>query len=231
MVAATPEVARSVNPATALLIEKKLSPLLVHPQTLPTTGFLAYVIPGLDVDLEHFVGVWEGETEVGRVSGGLQPAIVRIELGRTVSEYHIESSIEIVGLVDRGRERWTIKEMSSNDSSYRAYMELKMGFVGGMSSGQLGEEFTLDCEKYGLSLAFSEPFLSMKDVKKPSQLPLHTTNNTSYGFTRISHTADKAGLILLDLRDTILRAGSGIAAPEIRSRVTERTPKSLVSIH
>lgn len=228
---ATAEAVRSVNPQTALLLKKDLTPLLVHPQTLPTTGFLAHIIPGLNVNLRQFIGVWEGETTVRGTSKESQPAIIRIELGREFSPYAIKSSIDIVGLVDRRRERWIINEVFNvSGSAYHASFTLEMGFVGGMTSKKLGKEFATGSETIGIRLNFSEPLPNKESIAKPGQLPLHTTEDTSYRFYSGFHSADDSALTLLDLRDSIIMATLGIAAPEIRSRLTTRTPIALECI-
>lgn len=215
------ELAPQINPATALITQEEFSKL--HRNTLPTTGFLAHVIPGLDVDLEHLIGVWEGTTKVRGYSGREQQALLRIECGNRFSPSLVESSITIVTMADRRRERWVIEEFPDSVGFTQ-----EMDVLGSVVSGTLAHELNLDQnhgDTPGISVSFDSDNPTER-FERPSQLPLRLSEDVdSFNISGYNEQLEEYWRdVLLELKYLIQRADSGIAVPEIRSKLTQRIP-------
>lgn len=220
------ELASPVDPKTAMLTKRGLAKLPFD--ALPTTGYLARIIPDLDVDLEHFIGVWEGQTKIRGASGIVQDANLRIECGDYVSTRELRSTITVVTQMDKIRETWVLEEFE--DKIALSQNLILPGSVFVRSVFQYGKLITSATEakirhprvEFAFGKEKNNP--SIAEIKKPSQLPLHTFNDIGILSSDYIPPQGDPISILQDLKDLFLRGHSGRAGSEIRSEVTRRIP-------
>lgn len=225
------ELGGNINPATGFLIKSELMKLPVY--AMPTAGYLSRVIPGLDVDLEHFVGVWEGKTTVMVTPKIFDDAKLRIECGSEVTSQMIKSTITIISALDRIRETWVIRE-SKEEIDLNQKLEVVQSMTSRSVSRHLGD-FTLPNRpgvKFLLGPRPEDKNPLIRTVKKPSDLPVLTSEQTGYNPNEAlkKNVNVNARDIWNDLRGVIVRAKSGISSPELRSQITERNPIPLSDI-
>lgn len=226
------ELANSVDPKTAMLTERELAKLPFD--VLPTTGYLARIIPDLDVDLEHFIGVWEGQTKIRGASGIVQDANLRIEVGDYVSTRELRSTITVVTQMDKIRETWVLEEfkdkiaLSQNMVFPGSAFVSSMFLYGDLITSATGAKIRHPRVEFAFGREKNNP--SITEIKKPSQLPLHTFNDIDILSSDYIPPQGDPVSILRNLKDLFLRGHSGRAGSEIRSEVTRRVPASFSMI-
>src|SRR3989344_5982360 len=211
----------SINPNTATLNRKKWDKLPVN--ALPTAGYLSRIIPGLDVELEHFIGVWEGITKIKSVSSKVQEVNLRIECGTYVSSRNFESSITVVTSSDRIREKWIIEE--SVDEIELSQILIPPRNVFSSALYLYDEEIETNENPrivYYLGNDKDANNNVLEGIKRPSQLTLFTSNDIGIkSVDNIPPQSDPRNL-MTDIRSLLFQIQSGVASPEIRSQITER---------
>ena len=219
----------SINPNTATLTKKEWGKL--PDNALPTAGYLSRIIPGLDVELKRFIGVWEGITKIKSVSGKIQDVNLRIECGTHVSSRNFESNITVVTSSDRIREKWIIEE-SKNEIELSQILTPPLSVFS--SALYLYDEEIGSNENpriiYYLGNDKDDHNNVLEGIKRPSQLTLFTSSDI--GIKSVDNIPPQSDpyQLMTDIRRLLFQIQSGVASPEIRSQITERASSPIYSI-
>lgn len=230
--AAPQELALPIDPKTMMLTQEGQSTLPYY--ALPTAGYLTHLIPGLNVDLKAFIGVWEGTTKV-RGNSGFQQVSLRIECGSLVNDSSIYSTLTVVTPVDRIREIWAIEE-GRQGIKFKQTLKVPGSVITSQLSGIELITSTSDAKIREPYLSFSLhewlEYPNIDQVEKPDQFPILTANDVYFDRTLSGNFPDLGDAMAIpnDLRELILKAEFGIASAELRSRITQRVPVELSKI-
>lgn len=217
-----------IDPETGVLNQEAQATLPNN--ALLSAGYLARLIPGLDVDIRTFIGVWEGTTRAVGLSGP-QSVSLRIECGTLVHDLMIRSVVTVVTPQDRIRETWVIQE-GRDGIEYAQGLKVPGSVLMPILKDVEYNTSVSDAKIRHPRLAFTlyqTEYPNLGQIETLSQLPIFTDGNTILDRSRTDSFPDDSDAFTIpnNLRRLILAAESGIATSELRSRITRRVPAKL----